>query len=238
MAELLKVELRETRGKRNARRNRRDGKLPAVLYGHEQDAVSLLLPAEQFDAAVRHGVRLVKLAGAVDEQAFIREIQWDTWGTHVLHVDFTRVSEHEKVEVRVSVEIRGEAPGLRAGGIVKQLLHEVEIECEATAIPEKLLVNINQLQLGQAITVGQLELPPGIVLFAEPEAVVVECSEPVEVVEEAPAAPAERVGQAERARPVWPMARAPRSARSRRGRSPRTPRPAMQSRYVYACGSP
>ena len=191
MAELVNVELRETRGKRNARRNRRDGKLPAILYGHEQDAVSLLLPAEQFGAAVRHGVRLVKLAGAVDEQAFIREIQWDTWGKHVLHVDFTRVSEHEKVQVRVSVEIRGEAPGLRAGGIVKQLLHVVEIECEATAIPEKLLVNINQMQLGQAIAVGQLELPPGIVLFAEPEAVVVECSEPVEVVEEAPAAPAE-----------------------------------------------
>jgi large subunit ribosomal protein L25 len=191
MAELLKVELRETRGKRNARRNRRVGLLPAVLYGHEQEAVSLLLPAEQFDTAVRHGVRLVKLAGAVDEQAFIREIQWDTWGTHVLHVDFTRVSEHEKVQVRVAVEIRGEAPGLRAGGIVKQLLHEVEIECEATAIPEKLIVNINQLQLGQAIAVGQMDLPLGIVLFAEPETVVVECSEPVEVDEESPATTAE-----------------------------------------------
>ena len=191
MAELLKVELRETRGKRNARRNRRVGLLPAVLYGHGQDSVSLSLPAEQFDTAVRHGVRLVKLAGAVDEQAFIREIQWDTWGTHVLHVDFTRVSEHEKVQVRVTVEIRGEAPGLRAGGIVKQLLHEVEIECEATAIPEKLNVSINQLQLGQAITVGQMALPPGIVLFAEPETVVVECTEPVEEVEEAAATPAE-----------------------------------------------
>jgi large subunit ribosomal protein L25 len=191
MAELLNVERRETRGKRDARRDRRAGKLPAVLYGHGQEAVSLALSAEQFEAALRHGARLVKLAGALDEQAFIREIQWDTWGTHILHVDFTRISEHEKVEVRVAVDIRGEAPGLKAGGVVKQLIHELEIECEATAIPDKLHVNINQLQLGQAITIGQLELPPGIVVLAEPESVVVECAEPVEVVEEAAGAPAE-----------------------------------------------
>jgi large subunit ribosomal protein L25 len=191
MAETLTVELRDTRGKRNARRNRRSGKLPAVLYGHGEEALSLALSAEQFEAAVRHGARLVKLAGPVEGNAFIREIQWDTWGTHVLHVDFTRVSEHEKVEVRIAVEIRGEAPGLKAGGVVKQLIHELEIECEATAIPEKLNVNINQLQLGQAITIAQLALPPGIVVFAEPETVVVECVEPVEIVEEAPAAAAE-----------------------------------------------
>ncbi len=191
MSEQLNVELRDTRGKRHARRNRRLGKLPAVLYGHGQEAISLTLSAEQFEAAVRHGTRLVRLTGAVDEQAFIREIQWDTWGTHVLHVDFMRISEHEKVEVRVPVEIRGEAPGLKAGGVIKQLVHELEIECEATAIPDKLHVSVNQLQLGQAITVAQLELPAGIVALADPETVVVECSEPVEMVEEAPTAPAE-----------------------------------------------
>jgi large subunit ribosomal protein L25 len=191
MAEVLNVELRETRGKRNARRNRRSGILPAVLYGHGKEAVSLSLKAEQFDAALRHGVRLVKLEGAVDEQAFVREIQWDTYGTHALHVDFTRISEHEKVEVRVTVGLRGEAPGLKAGGVVKQLVHEVQIECEVTAIPEKLFVSVNQLQLNQSITIGQLELPPGIVVFAEPDTVVVECVEVVEEVEEAAAAPAE-----------------------------------------------
>lgn len=191
MAELLQVELRQTRGKRDARRNRRAGKLPAVLYGHGQETVSLLVSSERFVAAVRHGARLVKLSGAVEDQAFIREIQWDTWGLHALHVDFTRVSEHEKVEVQVTVELRGEAPGVKAGGVVKQQVHVLEIECEATAIPEKLYVNINHLELEQAITIAQLELPPGIVVLAEPETVVVECAEPVEIEEEAPAAAAE-----------------------------------------------
>ncbi len=187
MAQLLNVEIRETRGKRGARRNRRAGQLPAVLYGHGQPTVSLLVSAEEIESAVRHGARLVKLAGAVDDQAFIRELQWDTWGQHILHVDFTRVSEHEKVQVTVVVELRGEAPGMKVGGIVKHMLHDVEVECEATAIPEKILVNINHLNLGDQITVGQLELPPGVVLQAEADQIVVECTEPVEEVEEAPA---------------------------------------------------
>jgi large subunit ribosomal protein L25 len=184
MAEVLHVQLRETRGKRNARRNRRAGHLPAVLYGHGKQALSLLLSVEEFQAALRHGARLVQLAGAVNEQAFVRQLQWDTWGSSVLHVDFTRVSEHERVRVRVPLELRGEAPGLKAGGVVKQQIHDVEIECEATALPERLYVSVNQLEMGQSIAVGQLELPPGVQVFAEPEAIVVECVEPVEEVEE------------------------------------------------------
>ena len=191
MAELLQVELRDTRGKRNARRNRRDGKLPAVLYGHGLESVSLLVSAERFVTAVRRGARLVNLAGAVEDQAFIREIQWDTWGLHALHVDFTRVSEHEKVEVQVTLELRGEAPGVKAGGVVKQHVHVLQIECEATAIPDKLYVNINHLELEQEITIAQLELPAGIVVFNDPELTVVECAEPVEIEEAAPAAAAE-----------------------------------------------
>jgi len=190
MAEVLNVQLRDTRGKRNARRARHAGQLPAVLYGHGKDTLSLLLSAEEFQAALRHGARLVKLSGAVDEQAFIRQLQWDTWGTHVLHVDFTRMSEHEKVRVRVVLELRGEAPGMKAGGVLKQHLHELEIECEATALPDRLHVSINQLEMGASTSVGQLELPPGVVVFGDPEAIVVECVEPVEEVEAA-AAPVE-----------------------------------------------
>jgi large subunit ribosomal protein L25 len=185
MAQELKVELRETRGKRNARRQRCAGQLPAVLYGHGLESVSLNLSVEDFEAAVRHGARLVKLIGAVEEQAFIRELQWDTWGKHVLHADLTRVSEHEKVTVVVSVELRGEAPGVKEGGVVKQMIHEMEIECEATSIPEKLLVNINHLQLNAQITVADMGLAEGIVPSIEPDTVVVECVVPVEIDETA-----------------------------------------------------
>ena len=135
MAEELNVELRETRGKRNSRRLRKAGSVPGVLYGHRKETVSLAVPAEPLDAMVQHGNRLVTLTGAVSESAFIREVQWDVWGTHVVHVDFTRISEHEKVQVQVSVEVRGEAPGVKEGGVVEQLIHQVEIECPASAVP-------------------------------------------------------------------------------------------------------
>ena len=162
MAEVLNVECRETRGKRNARRLRNAGKVPAVLYGHGEQSISLSVPAEELDHAVRRGSRLVNLTGGVQQQAFIRELQWDTWGTHVLHVDFTRISEHEKVQVEVTVELRGEAPGLKEGGVVEQLLHQVQIECEVTAIPEKLEVNINQLNLGESVS-----MPRGLVAYSQ-----------------------------------------------------------------------
>mgnify|MGYP001615633790 CR=1 FL=1 len=192
MAEVLNVETRDTRGKRNARRLRLAGKIPAVLYGHGKETVALALSADAIDAAVRHGVRLISLTGAVTDQAFVRELQWDTWGKHVLHVDFTRVSAHEKVRVQVVVELRGEAPGMKQGGVVKQLIHEVPIECEVTALPEKLYVNINHLNLDDSITIGSLELPPTVAILVEPEMVVVQCVQPVEVEEEGAAAePAE-----------------------------------------------
>ncbi len=184
MSQTLKVETREMRGKRNNRRLRAQGKIPAVLYGHGQEPVSLAVPADQFDAMVRHGSRVVTLAGAVNESAFVRECQWDTWGNHVLHVDLSRISAHEKVHVQVAVELRGEAPGVKDGGVLKQLIHEIGLECEAADIPEKLTVNINDLRLNGSITVASLELPPGAKVLAEVDQDIVQCVEPVEQPEE------------------------------------------------------
>jgi len=184
MAETLHVELRDTRGKRNARRQRRSGGIPAVLYGHGQEALSLSLSGEEIDAALRHGARLVNLVGAVTDQAFVRQMQWDTWGTHLLHVDLTRISAHEKVRIQVPLELRGEAPGVKEGGIIEQLLHEIQVECEVSAIPERLAVKINQLKLGEAIKVADLSLPDLVVAMADKDAVVVQCVMPAEVPEE------------------------------------------------------
>jgi large subunit ribosomal protein L25 len=194
MALQLAVQPRDSRGKHHNRRLRQAGQVPAILYGHGQQCVPLAVDAEAITTAIRHGSRLVSLTGAVSESAFIRELQWDTWGTHVVHVDFTRISEHEIVEVRVPVELRGEAPGVREGGVVVQHVHEVEIACPASVIPEKLAVNVNHLALNGSILLNALELPEGAkILAADMEAIVVECVVPVELPDEvaAEAAPGE-----------------------------------------------
>jgi large subunit ribosomal protein L25 len=185
MAQVLPVESRNVQGKRRNRRLRESGRIPAVLYGHGLENVSLAVPAEELTAVIRHGSRMVSLSGAVNESAFIRDLQWDTWGTHILHVDFTRISEHEIVEVRVTIELRGEAPGVREGGVINQHIHEVEIACPASVIPEKLAVNINHLKLNESISLAGLALPQGAKLLADDlEAIVVECVVPVETPEE------------------------------------------------------
>src|SRR5487761_1259604 len=189
MSEILKVEMRESRGKRHARRLRQQGGVPAILYGHGEANLSLSIPADQVKTAVRHGARVVDLDGAVKEKAFIRDLQWDTFGLEVLHLDLTRVSAHEKVEVEVVVELRGEAPGVKQGGIVSQLLHQVDVESLVTAIPEKLTLRINGLGLDQSLTAGNIELPAGTTLVTPVETLIVQCVLPK--VEEEAALPTE-----------------------------------------------
>jgi large subunit ribosomal protein L25 len=185
MAEQLVVENRDLRGKLDNRRLRRSGKIPAVLYGHGLDNICLSVSSEALSLALKHGSRLVDLTGAVSESAFIREMQWDTWGTHVLHVDLTRISADEVVEVTLTIELRGEAPGVRTGGVVDQLIHDVEISCPAGSIPEKLQVNINHLKLEESIKLADLTLPQGAKLLAEDlDAIVVQCIVPQELPEE------------------------------------------------------
>ncbi|MEX2112458.1 MAG: 50S ribosomal protein L25 [Pirellulales bacterium] len=188
MAETLNVKEREKGGKRESRRLRRTGGIPAVLYGHGEANKNLAVVADEMAAVVRHGGRVVDLAGAVQEKALIRALQWDTYGTHVLHVDFTRVSAHERIEVMVSVELKGQAIGVKDGGAIEHLVHEVEIECEALSIPEKLELNIAELAVDGQLTAADLKLPAGVTLITDPETVLVHCVEVREEGEEGAAA--------------------------------------------------
>jgi len=194
MSEVLQVEVRDSRGTKNARRMRRSGHTPAVLYGHGKEVISLTISTDEINAAVRHGSMLVELKGAVKENAVINALQWDVFGTEVLHVDFKRVDADERLVVEVQVELRGEAPGTKEGGVVQQPLHAVEIDAPVSAIPDKLHININDLHVDQVLTAGDIEdLPEGVKLLTEADRVVAQCQMPLEQPEEA----AEAEGTAE-----------------------------------------
>ena len=180
----LVCELRTEFGTRAARRLRRGDRIPVNLYGHGEAPANLHVAADELQRLLLHGAHMVQLDGAVRETAFVREVQWDTFGTHVLHVDLIRVAASEMVEVELAVELRGEAPGIKEGGAVEHHLHQVTIECAASAVPEKLVVNINELHLDQTILAKDLELPEGARLLSDPEAVVVACPAKAEVEEE------------------------------------------------------
>lgn len=176
------------------RRLRRNGQTPAILYGHGLDNVSLSIPTAEVKAALRHGGKLVTLQGSLDEKALIRAIQWDCYGSEVLHMDLTRVSEQERVQVTVPLELRGEAPGAKEGGMVDHHLFDVEIECPAGEIPEKLVASIRNLHLGDTILLADVPLPPHVQLLTPTDTVVVSCEAQMaaeEGAEEGAAGPAE-----------------------------------------------
>jgi large subunit ribosomal protein L25 len=179
MSEALKVEARQSLGKRNSRRLRNAGAVPIVLYGHGEKALSLSVSAEQLSAVLRHGAHVVDLQGAVTETAFIRDLQWDTFGTGVVHMDLTRVTADERVNVELPVVLRGDAVGVKDGGHLEQFVHSVEVECLVTAIPEKLELRVHELALGASLHAGDIDLPPGVKLLSAADEVVVHCALPV-----------------------------------------------------------
>ncbi|MEX2169688.1 MAG: 50S ribosomal protein L25 [Pirellulales bacterium] len=180
MSEALEVQTRETLGKRANRRLRDSGKLPAVLYGHQEPAVSLSLPADKFQLVLRHGTKLLDLSGAASGQALLQHLHWDPFGKEVLHVDLLRVSAGDRVYVEVPIEMRGESPGGLNGGIVELLMHSVEIEVSPAAIPDRLHIHIGNLQIGDTLTLADIaDLPEGATYLVETDEAVVHCTAPV-----------------------------------------------------------
>jgi len=191
MSDSVEVKLRKETGTRASRKLRREGFVPAVLYGHGEKCVDLVATRDAVQAAVRHGSRIVELKGAVKTGALIRELQWDTFGVEPVHVDFLRVSATDRVKVKVPVDLKGECPGQRAGGVVSLILHEIELECRADAVPEKIHAAVGKLQIGGTIKVHDLELPAGAKALADADDAVVTCTVLVEKGEEAAAGGAE-----------------------------------------------
>jgi len=177
MVDVLNAKSRESRGTSNARRMRAAGEIPAILYGHGKECLSLTLRKDEVVKALSHGAHLVDLAGLVSESAFVKSVQWDTFGQNVLHLDLTRIDKSESVILKLALELRGDSPGTRHGGVVEHPVHEVEIECPAAAIPDKLSISINALELGESITAAAIELPDGAKLMMDADTVVVQCVE-------------------------------------------------------------
>ena len=197
MATALKVQRREKLGTSNTRRLRRTGAVPAILYGHGEASVSLAVAAEDLLGIIRLGHKLVTLEGDAAEGAFIKSVQWDVYGKDVLHVDLLRVSETELVETTVTIELRGTAPGIGEGGIIEHLVHEVEIDCPAAAVPDKLTLLITDLHLNASIHARDIPLPAGAKLLSDPDTVVVHCVPPHMEAEPTPGAAVAEPGAAE-----------------------------------------
>jgi large subunit ribosomal protein L25 len=175
MRAVLKAAIRTEVGSNAVKKVRKSGNIPAVLYGHGEQNVNLSLADDEVNAVIRHGSKLVDLRGDVTDTALIRDVQWSTYGTNVLHVDLARVSAEERVRVTVPVEVRGIAIGSREGGVVELVLHDVEVECPAASIPEKIEARVHDLHVGQSLKSADITLAEGVRLLLDPDEIIVHC---------------------------------------------------------------
>ncbi len=190
MAETLNVKVRGEIGTSRMRRLRDTGSIPAILYGHGLANVNLAVVHKELMAAVKHGGKLVALKGDVSESALIRSVQWDTYSKNIIHLDLMRVDLTEMVNTTVRLELKGTPAGATEGGVLQFITHEIEIECPAASIPDKIVVSVLELKLDEAIHVSDVKLPDGAKLITHGEDVVVQCVTP-RAEEEAPAAGAD-----------------------------------------------
>ena len=191
MSDTLEMLPRTLDGSRGSRRLRQQGLVPANLYGHGEKNVALAAKRESLEAVIRHGSLFIELTGAVKTGAVVRELQWDAMGSEPIHIDLLRVSKSDKVKVRVPIDVKGECPGVRAGGVLTLVLHELEIECTAESIPDHIHAQVGHLEVGHAIHVRELELPKGARALANAEETVVTCMVPGKKAEEVATAPVE-----------------------------------------------
>jgi large subunit ribosomal protein L25 len=177
----LPAEERTAFGKGGARRIRRAGLVPAVIYGHGAEPRHVSLPAREFGNALRHGGANVLLTLDVDggeQLAIPKAVQRHPLKGNFEHVDLLAVRRGEKVTIEVPLAIVGE---IVIGGLLTQEHTSVSIEAEATHLPSEIEVDIAGLPVGSHITAGELALPVGSVLVDEPDQVVV-------IIQEAPTA--------------------------------------------------
>ena len=169
----LEVEVRTRTGKGASRQARREGKVPAVLYGHGADPQHINLNAHAFAAVLRHSGTNAVLSlqiGGEEQLALPKAITIHPVRRNLEHIDLIVVRRGEKVTVEVPVHLEGEAA---AGTLVTQDATTIEIETEALSIPENLVLSIEGVEEGTQILAGQVTLPSGVTLVSDPEMLVV-----------------------------------------------------------------
>jgi len=179
----MKATTRKETGSRQVKKLRAKGLTPAIIYGHGEAPAQVTLSEHDLELALQHGERLleVDVDGAV-QNVLVKDVQYDTFGHFVQHVDLLRVSLTDRVEVEVRVLLRGTPKGVADGGVLNQIVGDIRVECPVAAIPEEIRVMVTDLAKDQSLYLRDIKLPEGVLLLDDPDAVLCQCAEVAEEV--------------------------------------------------------
>ncbi|HEY7554349.1 MAG TPA: 50S ribosomal protein L25 [Candidatus Binatia bacterium] len=195
----IQANARAVGSKNQARRLRRSGKIPAVLYGPKTPSVALELDKKDFSArvALAEGSHLVRLKSSVpalaEKVALVKEMQFHPISGDVTHADLYEVDLAARIQVQVPLRFVGKAAGVTRGGILQPIVREIEVECLPLDIPAFFNVDVSALDIGDSIHVEEIQMPEGVISVFESNFAVVTVVTPT--VEEAPAAAAPAEGE-------------------------------------------
>ncbi|HBK58987.1 MAG TPA: 50S ribosomal protein L25 [Spirochaetaceae bacterium] len=171
----LKVSPREKLTKGGLNKARRSGKIPAQLYGKETAPMSVFLEGQDFIDVAKHITESMIIDLNLDGKkypALMKEIQRETLSSKIVHIDFNIIERGQKLHVKVPLHLVGIAKGVREGGILEHAIHEIEVECEPDALPEKLEVDISGLEANHALHLRDISIPNGVKLLTGLETVI------------------------------------------------------------------
>lgn len=179
---VLKAQIREQAGTKLSNKLRKDGRIPAIIYGHKKASVSVSLDEHNLLAGLLLGTRVLEInIEGKKETVMIKELQYDYLGKDVIHADLMRVNVTEKVRVSVPISLKGVAEGTKDGGIIEEHSPVLEVECQVNAIPDVLIVDIKGVKVGDNLFAKDVVLPEGVVLMSDPATLVLTCSVVTEV---------------------------------------------------------
>ncbi len=165
---VLNVEVRARSGTGGAREVRREGKVPGVLYGGTLAPVNIAVSAKDFRKSLHTGKLLGHLVtlrhGEETQQVIAKSVQFHPVTDEAMHFDLYRVDEHQMIKINVPVHFKNHeiSPGLKAGGSLEVVRHDVELACSADQIPEELVIDLASHNLGDTIRMSEVKLPAGV----------------------------------------------------------------------------
>lgn len=175
MNQKLTAVKRETSSRGALQRLRKEGRVPGVIYGKDTEPTAIAVEEKDLQAVLRtnrHAVLELEVSGIGSKNVLISEVQTGALSREVLHVDFHQINMNEKIKAPVRLEVSGKSAGEKEGGMMQLLLHELEVESLPKDLPDHIVLEVGNLEMGDSLTVADLKLPPGVKALHDPDTVV------------------------------------------------------------------